>query len=95
MDTKEKYQSEEREHGKKHKDPRNVFMFGRLEDDVSLPVVKRLLKVDQDFPNEPINLYINSSGGNGYNADAVIATMQSLNSKSKYYLSWTCFVWCL
>jgi len=58
---------------------RSIFLFGRLENDVVLPAVKRLLKLDK-ASDEPINLYINSSGGNGYNADAVIAVMQSIQS---------------
>jgi len=58
---------------------RNIFLFGRLENEVTLPAVKRLLKLDKSS-QEPINLYINSSGGNGYNADAVIAVIQSIRS---------------
>jgi ATP-dependent Clp protease protease subunit len=58
---------------------RNIFLFGRLENEVTLPVVKRLLKLDQ-ANDEPINLYINSAGGNGYNADAIIAVIQSMRS---------------
>src|SRR5271156_53936 len=58
---------------------RNIFLFGRLENEVTLPAVKRLLKLDK-ASTEPINLYINSSGGNGYNADAVIAAIQSIRS---------------
>lgn len=60
---------------------RNVFLFGRLENEVTLPVVKRLLKLDQNHCDSPINLFINSAGGNGYNADAIIAIIQSLKSK--------------
>lgn len=60
---------------------RNVFLFGRLENERSLPIVKRLLKLDKSCPEEPINLYINSAGGDGYNADAVIAAMHALSAK--------------
>jgi ATP-dependent Clp protease protease subunit len=60
---------------------RNIFLFGRLENEVALPVVKRLLKMDKVNPSEPINLYVNSAGGNGYNADAIIAVMQALTAK--------------
>jgi ATP-dependent Clp protease protease subunit len=60
---------------------RNIFLFGRLENDVALPTVKRLLKLDQAETDEPINLYINSAGGNGYNADAVIAIIHTIKSK--------------
>jgi len=59
---------------------RNIYLFGRLENEIALPVVKRLLKFDQSAPGEPINLYINSAGGNGYNADAIIAIMHSMQS---------------
>jgi ATP-dependent Clp protease, protease subunit len=68
-----------KEHGETDSLSRNIFLFGRLENEVTLPAVKRLLKLDKSS-NEPINLYINSSGGNGYNADAVIAVIQSIRS---------------
>ena len=60
---------------------RNIFLFGRLENDIALPIVKRLLKLDKKGSEKPINLYINSAGGNGYNADAIIAAMHSLNAE--------------
>lgn len=59
---------------------RNIFLFGRLENEISLPIVKRLLKLDKES-DQPINLYINSAGGNGYNADAIMAVMQALQAK--------------
>ena len=60
---------------------RNIYLFGRLENEIALPVVKRLLKFNQTSPDEPINLYVNSAGGNGYNADAIIAVMHSMNAR--------------
>lgn len=59
---------------------RNIYLFGRLENEIALPVVKRLLKFEKDSSTEAINLYINSAGGNGYNADAIIAIMQSIEA---------------
>ena len=59
---------------------RNIYLFGRLENEVCLPVIKRLLKLDKE-KEAPINLYINSAGGNGYNADAIVAVMHTLKSK--------------
>lgn len=59
---------------------RRVFLFGRLENEVALPVIKRLLRLNDKDPNTPIDLIINSAGGNGYNADAIIATMHSLSA---------------
>lgn len=59
---------------------RNVFLFGRLETEIALPAIKRILKLADKDPSSPINLYINSSGGNGYNADAIIATIQSVEA---------------
>ncbi len=59
---------------------RNIYLFGRLENEIALPVVKRLLKFDQASELEPVNLYINSAGGNGYNADAIIAVMHSMHA---------------
>lgn len=60
---------------------RDIFVFGRLENEVALPVIRRILKLNQSDPNRPINLYINSSGGNGYNADAIIAIMSQIEAK--------------
>jgi len=65
----------------KDKSTRNIYLFGRLENEIALPVVKRLLKLNDRDPNKPITLFINSAGGNGYNADAIIATMQSIKAK--------------
>jgi ATP-dependent Clp protease, protease subunit len=66
---------------KKNSDVRNIFLFGRLENEVTLPVIKRLLKMDEKDPAKPINLFINSAGGNGYNADAIIAVMNQISAK--------------
>ncbi|HEY9785688.1 MAG TPA: ATP-dependent Clp protease proteolytic subunit [Candidatus Obscuribacterales bacterium] len=60
---------------------RDIFLFGRLENEVALPVIRRLLKLNKSDPKTPINLYINSSGGNGYNADAIIAVISSIEAK--------------
>ncbi len=60
---------------------RDIFVFGRLENEVALPTIKRLLKLNERDPKKPINLYINSSGGNGYNADGIIAVMHSISAK--------------
>jgi ATP-dependent Clp protease protease subunit len=59
---------------------RRVYIFGRLENEIVLPVIRRLQRLEDRHPGEPIDLYINSSGGNGYNADAIIATMHSITS---------------
>lgn len=59
---------------------RRVFLFGRLENEVALPVIKRLLRLNDKDPKTPIDLIINSAGGNGYNADAIIATIHSLTA---------------
>jgi ATP-dependent Clp protease, protease subunit len=86
MDTAEQYQSEDDKslvtsNKLKTGEQRDVFLFGRLENNASLPIIKKLLRLDKVSPYEPINLYINSAGGDGYNADAIIAIMQSLTSK--------------
>jgi ATP-dependent Clp protease protease subunit len=83
---KKKHNSEHDNHEPVEKiDPcgskRNVFLFGRLENEISLPIIKRLLKLNQKDPVAPIDLYINSAGGNGYNADAIIAVIHSLEAK--------------
>lgn len=82
---KKKHQPEKVEHTKEaapESGPgnRNVYVFGRLENEVALPVIKRLLKLDERCSKTPINLYINSSGGNGYNADCIIAVMHSIKA---------------
>lgn len=60
---------------------RDIFLFGRLENEITLPVIKKLIKLNKADGQKPINLYINSAGGNGYNADAIIAVMHSLDAK--------------
>jgi ATP-dependent Clp protease protease subunit len=60
---------------------RDIFLFGRLENEITLPVIKKLIKLNKLDAALPINLYINSAGGNGYNADAIIAMMHSLQAK--------------
>jgi ATP-dependent Clp protease protease subunit len=84
---KKKHQSDQDGHEQKPAAPgsastsRDVFVFGRLENEVALPTIKRLLKLNERDPKLPINLYINSSGGNGYNADGIIAVMHSISAK--------------
>lgn len=60
---------------------RDVYVFGRLENEVAMPVIRRLLRLTERDSKTPINLYINSAGGNGYNADAIIAIMHSIPPK--------------
>src|SRR5271168_3993827 len=60
---------------------RRVYLFGRLENEVALPIIKKLLRLNERDPQSPIDLYINSSGGNGYNADCIIAVMHSIEAK--------------
>lgn len=62
-------------------DSRNVYVFGRLENEVTIPVIRRLLRLAELDAHAPITLYVNSSGGNGYNADAIIAIMNSIKPK--------------
>lgn len=59
---------------------RNIFLFGRLENEVTLPTIKKLLRLNDRDGETPINLYINSAGGNGYNADAIIAVMNQITA---------------
>jgi ATP-dependent Clp protease protease subunit len=60
--------------------PRNIFLFGRLENEVTLPTIKKLMRFNEKDKKAPINLYINSAGGNGYNADAIIAVMHQIEA---------------
>ncbi len=59
---------------------RRVLLFGRLENEVVQPVIQRLYKLNDRDPKTPIDLLINSSGGNGYNADAIIAVMNGIDA---------------
>lgn len=59
---------------------RRVYILGRLENEVVEPTIAKLLKLNDRDPRTPIDLYINSSGGNGYNADAVIGVMHSITA---------------
>ena len=59
---------------------RNIYVFGRLENEVALPVIKKLLRLNDRDAETPINMFINSSGGNGYNADGIIAIMHSIEA---------------
>ena len=59
---------------------RRVYLFGRLENEVALPVIKKLYRFNQRDSHKPIDMIINSAGGNGYNADAVIATMCEISA---------------
>ncbi len=79
---KKEEEHEPREPDEEDKDytNRRVFLFGRLENEVVLPVIKRLLKLNDRDPKKPIDLIVNSAGGNGYNADAIIAAMFSIEA---------------
>jgi ATP-dependent Clp protease protease subunit len=83
MGKKPKDESQPKEAEKEQAKPgvRRVYLFGRLENEVTLPVIRKLLKLNDQDPNSPIDLFINSAGGNGYNADAIISVMQSIEAK--------------
>lgn len=59
---------------------RRVFLFGRLENEVAMPVIKKLLRLNDRDKNKPIDLLINSAGGNGYNADAIIGVIHQIEA---------------
>lgn len=59
---------------------RRVFLFGRLENEVAEPIIKRLLRLNDRDSHSPIDVLINSSGGNGYNADAIIAAIHFIEA---------------
>lgn len=59
---------------------RRIYLFGRLENEVVLPVIRRIQRLNDRDSKTPIDLYLNSSGGNGYNADAIIAIMHSISA---------------
>lgn len=81
---KKKHQQEAEQAVKAAEEPassqRNIFVFGRLENEVALPAIKKLLRFNERDAKKPINMYINSSGGNGYNADGIIAVMHSIEA---------------
>lgn len=78
--SKEKKKAAEEQEKEEEKDTgsRSVYIFGRLENEIAVPVIRRLLRLAERNAVDPIDLYINSSGGNGYNADAIIAIMHSI-----------------
>ncbi|MEZ4538093.1 MAG: ATP-dependent Clp protease proteolytic subunit [Cyanobacteriota/Melainabacteria group bacterium] len=78
--SKDKKKAAEEQEKEEEKDTgsRSVYIFGRLENEIAVPVIRRLLRLAERNAVEPIDLYINSSGGNGYNADAIIAIMHSI-----------------
>src|SRR5215813_3638983 len=83
MKKKKEEQQERQEEAAKqqeHSGSRRVYLFGRLENEVTQPIINKLLKLNQRDAKKPIDLYINSSGGNGYNADAIIAVMHSIEA---------------
>ncbi len=59
---------------------RRIYLFGRLDNEIAMPVIRKLLKLNDKDGKTPIDLYINSSGGNGYNADAIIAVMNAVSA---------------
>ena len=59
---------------------RRIYLFGRLDNEICLPVIRKLQKLNDKDGKTPIDLYINSSGGNGYNADAIIAVMNAISA---------------
>lgn len=59
---------------------RRIYLFGRLENEVALPVIKKLHRMNDADKTRPIDLMINSAGGNGYNADAIIGTIHSIEA---------------
>lgn len=59
---------------------RRVLLFGRMENEICTPALKRILRLNDQDPTKPIDLLINSSGGNGYNADAIIAVMNTVSA---------------
>jgi ATP-dependent Clp protease protease subunit len=78
---KQEPKAEKRESAPDELSNRDVYVFGRLENEVAMPVIRRLLRLTERDSKTPINLYINSAGGNGYNADAIIAIMHSISPK--------------
>ena len=83
MKKKKEHEHERQEDASKpqgHSGSRRVYLFGRLENDVTQPIITKLLKLNKRDQKTPIDLYINSSGGNGYNADAIIAIMHSIEA---------------
>lgn len=74
-------QPKEAEKEKAKPGSRRVYLFGRLENEVTLPIIKKLQRLNDVDPNLAIDLFINSAGGNGYNADAIISVMQSIQAK--------------
>ena len=59
---------------------RQVFLNGRVDDEMARVLIATLLYLEHDSPNTPIRLLINSSGGGVQAGLAIHDTMQSISS---------------
>lgn len=60
---------------------RSVFMFDIFDHYSSEEMIKQLMTMDQEKPGEPINIFINSYGGEVLSLFAILDTMAGLNSQ--------------
>lgn len=60
---------------------RIVYLAGEINDESANIVIMQLLWLNADNPDQPINLYINSPGGNVYSGLAIKDLMYSLECK--------------
>lgn len=60
---------------------RSVFMFDMFDQSSSEDMIKALLELDQKSPGEPINIFINSYGGEVLSLFAILDTIAGLNSQ--------------
>lgn len=61
-------------------DSRKVFIFGEINEQLSLYIISQLLYLDS-ISDDPIDLYINSPGGTVEDGLAIIDTMHFIKSK--------------
>lgn len=59
---------------------RHVFLNGRVDDDSARVVIAMLMYLEQESPQTPIHMHINSAGGNVQAGLAIHDVMQSISS---------------
>lgn len=59
---------------------RIIFLGSKIDDQVANLIVAQLLYLNSQNPSQPINLYINSPGGNVYAGLAIYDTMQMIQA---------------
>jgi len=60
---------------------RDIYLFEGVNEESSERIIKKLIKLDKENPEEDINLYISSFGGSVYSALSIYDTIQNMNCR--------------